>query len=96
MVGSKRRVAAPTLALIAITFASLLPFGPALRAAATILEALATAYLLALSFVTYVDARARKEGFDLEILAARVAARSGVIEDPPAAGRRALLPGDVP
>jgi hypothetical protein len=49
----------------------------------------------ALAFVT-VDARARKEGSDLEIVAARVAARTGAIEGPAPAGRQAMAPGDAP
>jgi hypothetical protein len=96
MVGSKRRVVLPVLVLVVLSFLSDLPFGAGYRAAAAFVGAVAGAYLSALSFVTYVDARARKEGFDLEVLAARVAARTDPAEDPTPAGRRAPGPGDAP
>jgi hypothetical protein len=96
MAGSKRRVALPVLANFVFRTFLGFPVGPELRTVAVIVDALVGAYFSALCFVTYVDTRARKEAFDLEILAARVAARTRHAEDSSPAGRQAPGPGGSP
>ena len=98
MQGSKRRIALPFAALVILSLTvSFAPLGGSYgRWPRVVLSSLLLGAFSALAFVSYLDVRARKEGFDLEILAARVAARTGATEEAVAAGREALGSGGVP
>jgi hypothetical protein len=93
----KRRLALPVAALIVVlTGAAFVPLGSYGMWLRVAMSGVIMGVFSALAFVTYVDARAHKEGFDLEILAARVAARTATVEAPAASDRQAPALGDAP
>ena len=77
MHGSKLRLFLPFVVFVLLsTAASLVPLGSYARWPRVVISSLIMGYFSALAFVTYVDVRCRKEAFDIEVLAARVEART--------------------